>query len=239
MLISGVQKFTLLDYPNVPSCIIFTAGCNFRCGYCHNPEFVLPELLQKIRDSFIPERAVLNFLDERKGMLDGVVISGGEPTIMADLPLFIRKVKERGFLVKLDTNGNNPGMLRKLLEDELLDYIAMDIKTTLEEYPKLVGPCVRAEHITESVQMIKESGVDYDFRSTVVKELHPPERLIEMGEMICGAKQWYLQQFRPGHTLDPKFGEYHSYTDGELESLRELVVPYAEKVGIRGVTQFT
>ncbi|PIR76985.1 MAG: anaerobic ribonucleoside-triphosphate reductase activating protein, partial [Candidatus Magasanikbacteria bacterium CG10_big_fil_rev_8_21_14_0_10_38_6] len=143
MVISGVQPFTLLDFPEKTACIIFTAGCNFRCGYCHNPEFVLPEKIQQIKTSFIDEETIYSFLQKRKGLLDGVVISGGEPTMMGDLPAFIRNIKELGFLVKLDTNGNRPLVLQHLLDEGLLDYVAMDVKTSLVNYADLVGDCVR------------------------------------------------------------------------------------------------
>lgn len=230
MLISGVQKFTMLDYPGKISCIVFTPGCNFRCGYCHNPEFVLPESIQKIKNSFIPEEKFLNFLRKREGFLDGVVISGGEPTMMGDLPAFMRKVKDAGFLVKLDTNGNNPTMLKKIISEKIVDYIAMDVKTSFGKYKELVGPCVDPSNIKESIKLIMESGVDYEFRSTVLSEIHDEATLKEMAEMVAGAKIIYLQKFRPAHTLDPRFNSCVPFTDEKMADIAAQI--FAPRVGV-------
>lgn len=273
MLISGIQKFTMLDYPGKTAAIIFTAGCTFRCGYCHNPEFVLPERLKEIKDTFIPEEAVFNFLDTRRGesspnplrcdgggsrtlasadrrppeggeragrglassvpLLDGVVISGGEPTVQPDLLPFIRKLKEGGFLVKLDTNGNRPETLKQAVEEGLLDYIAMDIKTSLPEYQALAGKLVSPERIKQSIDLIKNSGVEYEFRSTLIKECHSPEVLEAMKRLVAGAKRYYLQTFRPGHTLLPAFEKYHPFSEAEIRGIMDMFKGAAGEVGIR------
>ncbi len=234
MKFSAIQKFTVLDYPDKVACIAFTPGCNMRCGFCHNPEFVIPEKIREIQDSFIQEETFFHFLDGRRGLLDGVVVSGGEPTIWHDLPEFFRKIQERGFLAKLDTNGHHPEMLKKLLREKLVDYIAMDVKTSLSEYPKLVGKGVKAENIAESITLIKASGIPYEFRTTLIKEIHSEEMLEDMEKLLAGAERYYLQTFRPGHTLNSVFASYHAFSP---EEMKEMVVRFqsvASDVGIRG-----
>ncbi len=233
MLISGIQQFTLLDYPDKTACIVFTPGCNFRCGFCHNPEFVLPEEIEQIKDSFIPEAAFFRFLEERQGLLDGVVITGGEPTLMGDLLPFIEKIKEMGFLVKLDSNGNTPQILKKIVETGLVDYVAMDIKTILPKYKELVGSRVREAHIQEAISFIKDHGIDHEFRSTIIKEVHTPDVLQGMAVLVEGARRYFLQNFRPEKTLDPAFEHYHGFSESELYDIRELFVPVVAEVGIR------
>lgn len=233
MLISAVQKFTVLDYPDHTACIVFTPGCNFRCGYCHNPEFVLPELIQKIKSDFIDEEVFFHFLEKRKNLLQGVVITGGEPTLMPDLYGFIKKVRDMGFLVKLDSNGARPEVLQVLLADNLIDYIAMDVKTSMREYTRLVGPRIVPENIERSIHLIQESGVPYEFRTTLIRELHPPEILAAMSEMLRGAKTLFLQSFRPQKTLDPTFGIYHPFSEADLEKVKEIFAQKIENVYVR------
>jgi pyruvate formate lyase activating enzyme len=233
MLISGIQKFTLLDFPQKIACILFTGGCNYRCKFCHNPEFVLPEELAKISDSFIPEEAALNFLEQRKGMLQGVVISGGEPTIMPDLEDFIVKVRELGFAVKLDTNGNRPEVMRSLIEKKLVDYIAMDFKTSLPEYQSLVGKWADAKKLQESINLLKEGKVEYEFRSTLIREIHTSEILGAMKETVSGAKRLYLQTFRNSITLDPAFKDFHNFTMDEMQDIAKLFSGSVEEVFVR------
>lgn len=222
MLISGIQKFSILDYPEKTSCIVFTPGCNFRCGYCHNPEFVLPEQIQQIKASFIDEHIFFKFLDTRKGLLDGVVITGGEPTIHHDLKGFIEKVKLRGFLVKLDTNGSNPDMVRDLMNNRLVDYIAMDVKTSIDQYPVVVGKRVAPEKMQESIDLLLSSHIPYEFRTTLLQELHTHDVLEKMAVTMKGASTLYLQTFRPGITLDPGFGSYHAFTHDQLLQTKQL-----------------
>lgn len=234
MKLSAIQKFTVLDYPGKVACIAFTPGCNMRCGFCHNPEFVLPEKIRELSASFIEEETFFNFLEKRRGLLDGVVVSGGEPTIWRDLPEFLRHIKERGFLVKLDTNGNHPAMLRKLLEEKLVDYVAMDVKTSLAEYPKLVGGGVKADNIAESIELLKAAGIPYEFRTTLIKEVHTEESLRDMAELLFGAERYYLQTFRPGHTLNPVFATYHPFSPEEMQELVHRFSTVVKEVGIRG-----
>lgn len=233
MLISGIQKFTLLDYPGKTACVVFTPGCNFRCGYCHNSEFVLPELINKIKDNFIPEKAFFNFLKIRRGLLEGVVITGGEPTIQADLIPFIKKIKALGFLVKLDTNGNCSSVIRQALEEKLLDYIAMDIKTSLNEYQNLAGKQANPINIRQSIELIKNSGIDYEFRTTLLKQTHNDIIIKEIGELLQGSTRYFLQTFRPGQVLDPKFVEYHAFTLPEMEIIAEFFRKFVQHVEVR------
>ncbi|MBU0596590.1 anaerobic ribonucleoside-triphosphate reductase activating protein [Patescibacteria group bacterium] len=234
MQISGIQKFTLLDYPNKTACVIFTPGCNFRCGFCHNPEFVLPEKIQKIKDSFIPEEIFFNFLERRGKLLDAVVISGGEPSLMPDIIEFVTKIKGMGFLVKLDSNGSRPGVIRDMIQAKLVDYIAMDIKTSLEKYTSLVGTSGNPEKIEESIKIIMDSGLPYEFRSTIVKEDHPREVLEQMARLISGAEKYYLQRFRPGTVLNPKYNDFSSYSSEEMEDIaKNIFSPVIKEVSVR------
>lgn len=233
MLISGIQKFTLLDFPGKSACIVFTPGCNFRCGYCHNPEFVLPKQIIRLKNSFIPEAAFFKFLSERIGLLDGVVISGGEPTLAVDLIPYILNIRRAGFLVKLDTNGNRPDVLKKIVSEKLVDYIAMDIKTDLAHYQSLVGNSARPEAVKESIKILKAGELPYEFRSTIIQEVHTPKRLQAMAELVKGARAWYLQNFRPARTLEPVYGAYHGFSEPELKTLANKFQNYADTVAIR------
>lgn len=224
---------SLMDYPGIISCIAFTPGCNFRCGYCHNPEFVLPEMIQNLRPSFIPESTLFNFLDQRKDLLEGVVVTGGEPTLMPDLLAFLEKIKSRGLLVKLDTNGNRPSVIKSVIENGLVDYIAMDVKTSLTNYKELVGPLASQEYLQESVDILRKNLVDYEFRSTLIKEVHTPEIISDMVKLLSGAKRLFLQKFRPENTLCAKFQDYRSFDDAELDMIRGQFMPAVQEVIIR------
>lgn len=169
MQLSAIKKSTLLDYPGKLATIVFTPGCNLRCGYCHNREFVLPEELQKIRHDFIGEDVFFRFLRTRVGFLDGVVICGGEPTVHADLPEFCRKIKDLGFLVKLDTNGSHPEMLEHLLRMEVVDYIAMDVKQSFDRYTEVTGKNTDISRYLRSIEIIRTGAPDYEFRTTAIK----------------------------------------------------------------------
>lgn len=233
MLLSGLQPFTVLDYPEKVSCIVFTPGCNFRCGYCHNPEFVLPEKIAALRSSFIAEEAFFNFLDQRGNLLDGVVITGGEPTLMPDLEDFIKKIKSRGLLVKLDSNGNRPGVLRRLIDNKLLDYIAMDVKTSLPRYQFLVGKLASENQLIESMKIIHESGLPYEFRTTLVKKVHTPNVIEEMCGLLKGKKRLYLQGFRSATTLSPAFADYSGFSAEETEEIADQFRNFVDEVYIR------
>ena len=224
MKIGGIQKLSLVDYPDKTCAALFTIGCNMRCGYCHNPELVLPE---RYADT-IPEEDILTFLSTRVGKLEGVTISGGEPTMHEDLPDFIRKVKALGFLIKLDSNGTNPAMLRLLFNENLIDYIAMDIKGALRNYQTIVARPVDLDAITESIDLIKDSGVDCEFRTTVVKSQISKDDFDDIGKLVDGAPRFALQKFRPTRTLNLQFLNETTYSDEEFEQLRLKMENYVD-----------
>lgn len=233
MLISAVNKLTLVDYPGKLAAIIFTAGCNMRCGYCHNADFVLPEKIEKLKNNFIPFEAVKNFLQSRKGLLDAVVFCGGEPTMQNDLLEKMSEVKAMGFFVKLDTNGLKPEIIHEALERKIVDYIAMDVKTSLGKYSELVGVAVNPQKIEESIALIMQSKIDYEFRSTILPSHHDAETLEKMGKLIQGAKLWAFQNFRSQKVLDVTFQEKTGFTKQALEEIQELAKMFVEKVEIR------
>jgi pyruvate formate lyase activating enzyme len=222
MKIGGVQKLSLIDYPGKTSAVFFTVGCNMRCGYCHNPELVLPE--QYIES--IPEEEILLFLKTRVGKLQGIVISGGEPTVQPDLIEFIRKVKNLGFAIKLDSNGTNPEVLKQIFNKRLIDFIAMDIKGPLDKYQTIVARPIDTETVQKSIAFIKQSGVDYEFRTTVVKSQITWDDFDKIGQLIQGAPRYALQKFRPGQTLKSQFSHEETYTDEEFEQLKHRMERY-------------
>jgi len=232
MLIGGIQTLTLLDYPGKVAALLFTAGCNMRCGYCHNAHLVLPEEIKKWQDSFIPEEHFFRFLESRKGLLDGVVITGGEPTIHPDLPAFLRRIKEMEFLVKLDTNGTNPAVVASLLEERLVDYIAMDVKASESKYKDLTKMRESFDRIKESRDLIMNVGIPYEFRTTVVKGYHDMEELRRIAEFCGGAEKYTLQNFRPQKTLDPAFGKYSGFTAEEFNTMKEQAEEFIENVEV-------
>lgn len=228
MRILGIQKLSTLDFPDQLACVIFTGGCNFRCPYCHNPELVLPAPDAPTLD---PEK-VLAFLRERQGKLDGVAITGGEPTLHADLPELIQKIRDLGFKVKLDTNGTNPAMLAELLQKKMLDYVAMDLKYPIRRYAELTHyPDITP--IQKSLKLLLDSKIDYEFRSTITPRLHSEKEIEAMGQDIRGAKNWYLQNFRPGKTLDPSFSQERAFTNAELQTLQQIGAKYVTNCVIR------
>jgi len=234
MKLAGWQKTTLIDYPGKVAATIFTSGCNFRCPFCYSKELVLKEEIEKQPE--ISERDFFNFLEERKRLLEAVVICGGEPTIHKDLPDFLKKIKKFGYLSKLDTNGSNPEMLKKIIEEDLLDYIAMDVKAPLlnEKYDKAAGLKVDLKKIKESVDLIKNSGVDYEFRITVVPGLQTKEDIIQIAEEIGKARRFFLQNFDSTKPLlDPSLQKIKPYSHEYLLEIREEILPFFEKVGIR------
>lgn len=226
MQIGGLQKTSLLDFPEKISAIVFTQGCNFRCGYCHNPELIV----MKNTDNYTTD-GVLEFLKTRRGKLDGVVITGGEPCLQNGLIEFIEKVKEEGFLVKLDSNGMMPDVLARALP--LVDYVAMDIKAPLAKYPDIVRVKVDTNKIRKSISMIMQSGVDYEFRTTVVKSQLSYSDFEEIGQLIKGAKRYYLQKFVPSKTLDEKMMSETTYSSEEFEKIKEILAKYVDYVELR------
>ncbi|MCC6643387.1 anaerobic ribonucleoside-triphosphate reductase activating protein [Candidatus Peregrinibacteria bacterium] len=232
MLITGLNKLTLLDFPGHLACIIFTGGCNVRCGYCHNAQFVLPEKIIELGKGIAFE-TVVNFLKNRQGKLDGVVICGGEPTVHPDLPKKLKAIKELGFKIKLDTNGFNPKMLEDCLRQGLLDYIAMDIKDALPYRPELVGVTMDAEKIRESIKVIRESGVNYEFRSTILPSKHDEEILGRMVQEIKGSKRWVLQKFRSQQILSTAFSKLPEFSPSDLQIFQKQFANMVEELSIR------
>ena len=228
MKIKGLQKQTILDYPGKLACTIFTFSCNFRCGFCHNPELVVDDGRLEIK-----QEDVLEFLKDRKGFLDGVCITGGEPTLNEDLLEFISKIKELGFLVKLDTNGTNPKMLKELIDKKLIDYVAMDIKAPLEFYDKITNSKVNKEDIQKSVDLVRKMK-DYEFRTTVVPGLFNEEYAKLIGEWLKGSNNFYIQQFRGIKTLNKDFVGKKPFSKEELISFCNMLKPYFKKCEIRG-----
>lgn len=191
MKIIGFEKLSLVDYDGYASATLFCGGCNFRCPFCHNGELVLNSNLY---DEY-KEKEIFTYLKKRVGLLDGVVISGGEPTLYADLPIFISKLKELGYKVKLDTNGTNPEMLKYLIENKLLDYIAMDIKSSKRGYPRAIGRDYFPEEVQKSLDILKDNQIDYELRTTLVEELISREDIIAMRSWLKGCKKLFLQRF--------------------------------------------
>ena len=220
MFIAGMQKLTLLDFPGVVACTLFTAGCNFRCPWCHNAGLVLPD---EMSDRVLESEEVLSFLEKRKGVLDGVCVTGGEPLLQAELPDFLRRVKGLGYRVKLDTNGSFPERLEALVRESLVDRVAMDIKNGPSRYAETVGrKDLDLSAVTASKDFLLSDPVDYEFRTTVVRGLHTKESLLEAADWIAGAKQWFLQQSKDSGNLIHGEG-LSAYTDSEMRALLETV----------------
>ncbi len=228
MIFGGLEKCTLIDYPGKIACMVFTIGCNFRCPYCHNPE-----LVDETVETKYTEIKIINFLEIRKKMLDGIVITGGEPTIHDDLPLFLKKVKDLGYSIKLDSNGTNPDMLEMLIKNKLVNYIAMDIKSPLSKYSETVARPVHIPAIRKSIGLIMNSGIEYEFRTTVVKSLVSESDLVEIGREIQGAKRYYLQKFIPTKILNPQFRKKVTYSDEEFLQFQKLLASHVNYCGIR------
>lgn len=222
--IGGIQKFSTVDYPGFSCASIFTIGCNMRCGYCHNPELVLPE---QYVDA-IPEEDILAFLQTRVGLLDAVTISGGEPTIQPDLPRFIATIKAMGFLVKLDTNGTNPEMLEQLIEDSLVDFVAMDIKGPLQKYSQISARPVDCGAITRSIGLIR-LGVSHEFRTTIIRTQLTPDDFESIGKLVIGAERYALQNFVPATTLSPQLANAESFSDEEMGRARRIMNKYVKE----------
>lgn len=226
----GMQKLTLLDYPGKMACTLFTGGCNFRCPFCQNSDLVfLPENRAEIK-----EEDVLSYLKKRQGVLEGVCISGGEPLLHEELEGFLRQVKSLGYQVKIDTNGCFLERLKELIDLGLVDYVAMDIKNCKEAYGDTVGmKMIDIEKIEECVDYLKSANIDYEFRTTLVKEFHNEERMKKIASWIQGAKHYYLQNFVDGPSVIQQ--GLHGFDKEELEHFKKIVEPYVEHVEIRGI----
>ncbi|MFA7717109.1 MAG: anaerobic ribonucleoside-triphosphate reductase activating protein [Candidatus Absconditabacterales bacterium] len=235
MKIAGIQQSSMIDYPGKLACVVFTQGCNFRCHFCHNPECVLPEKMMLFQNDLIPESVFLNFLESRKGLLDGVSICGGEPTLYPDLYDFAKRIKEMGFLVKLDTNGRDYLMVKRMIQDGILDYVAVDLKHALHKYSEAVG-IVQPDDFFYSyqklLQILLEGNIDYEYRTTIIKGMHTLEDLELMAQYIRGAKHYYLQNYVGGNTLDPNFGG-QPFDDEELEKMKNIASKYVQHCEIR------
>lgn len=228
----GVQKFSLLDFPDKISAIVFTKGCNFHCGYCHNPE-----LFELNSPENWNTNSIIEFLKTRVGKLDGVVVTGGEPTIYNDLVQFIKEIKNLNLLVKLDTNGTNPNMLDKLIKNNLIDYIAMDIKAPLDKYSFITNSKIDTQLIQSSIDILKKSSVPFEFRTTVVKSQLSYDDFEKIGKLIQTNNKYfngyYLQKFIPSKTLDKALMNETSYSDEEFLKISKLINKYIKKIEIR------
>lgn len=228
MFFAGFQKLTLLDYPGKVACLLFTMGCNFRCPFCHNASLVRAE-----EKAAVSEEEILSFLKKRQGVLDGVCISGGEPLLHRGLYDFIKEVKSLGYSVKLDTNGSFPDALKALVSERMIDYVAMDIKNSFESYSKTSGINTDLDKIKESIDFLMSDAVDYEFRTTLVKELHTYEDMESIGKMIKGAKRYFLQNFvDSGDVLLPNM---HPFGKNELEKTLEIARKYVPDTTFRGI----
>ena len=232
MIIGGLQKLTLIDYPGHIAATVFTVGCNFRCPFCHNPELV-KNGRQGIGNGIF-EKNLFEFLESRKGKLEGVCITGGEPTIQPDIVNFLRKIKKLGYKVKLDTNGARPDVLRNLYTQNLLDFVAMDIKSDLKNYEKTANSKVDLERIKLSVELVRNSGIDYEFRTTVVPGLHKEENFLEIGRWLKGSKKYVLQKYEDkGKILDPDLKKRIKGKKIDLDKIAKNIKKYFGKVEIR------
>lgn len=250
MKLAGLQKLTLLDYPGQLACTVFTQGCNLRCPFCQNADLVLPERFGGC--DLLEEDTFFSFLESRKGRLNAVAVSGGEPTLHADLPRFLKRIREMGFLVKLDTNGTNPQMLESVVEEGLVSYVAMDVKNTPEKYALTCGYAVgsAASHMLECVQRsleyLRKDTVPYELRTTVVGGLHTQEDIVCMAKWLQGVRAWYLQQFIPSEQMVGFPGEdgagqaqqpldLHAPAAQQLLDMCAAAAEYVPSVQVRGI----
>lgn len=228
-MISGLQKMTLLDYPGKVACTVFLQGCNFRCPFCHNAGLVT----RIDPTATMEEEAFFAFLEKRRGILDGVCITGGEPLMQPDIRPFIEKIKNMGFYVKLDTNGSFPDKLKELIDGGLIDYVAMDVKNAIDKYSETAGVAVDTDAIEKSLDLLLEGRVDYEFRTTVVKELHSEEDIEKIASRIRGAKRFFLQNFVNSENI---IGEgFTAHTPENMERMRLLATSYIQNVDLRGI----
>ncbi len=238
MLIGGFQKSSLIDYKGKIAAVVFTTGCNFSCPYCHNPELVcLDNRFYGAQN--IQQDDIISFLKTRQNKLDGVVITGGEPTLHKDLGDFIKKIKDLNFLVKLDTNGSNPSVIRKYMNEGLIDYIAMDIKTSFDDYKKVIGHDTDIDKIKETADIIINGAVDYEFRTTVVCGLLTYDSFVKINDTFKKAafdkkvKRYYLQKFQPSKHIDKSYVNQSAPSDDELEKIKEIFNKTVEYISVR------
>jgi pyruvate formate lyase activating enzyme len=217
MKIGGLQKFSLIDYPGRISAIVFTQGCNFRCPYCHNPELVDPTQYGPI----LSEAEVISFLEKRRGKLDAVTLTGGEPTLQPDIDRFLQTLKKMGYLIKVDTNGSKPDVLERLIQGGLVDYLAMDVKGPLHKYRQIAGAEVQFRKIRKSIALITNSGIDHEFRTTIVRSQLVNGDLIAIAGLLKKARLYVLQTFVPLKTLCPDFLVETSYTPEDVSAVQK------------------
>jgi len=229
--IGAWRKTTLNDYPGLVASTIFLQGCNFHCGYCHNPDLVDAGG----ESDLVDEEGVLHFLHRRKGLVDGLCVSGGEPLVQKELPLFLQKIRsETGLEIKLDTNGSFPERLSRLLEKGLLDYVALDVKTCPELYHQATGWTGDPQLILESAERLRSSGVEFELRTTLVPGLSGPEQVEKICHWMDGGNRYILQQFRPSQTLDPTWAQKSPYSPEIIEKMAESCRRYFKHVAVRG-----
>lgn len=231
MLIKGLQKLTLIDYPKHAAATIFLYGCNFSCPYCHNPELVDKNEAKKAET--YSEKEILNFLKERKEFIDGVCISGGEPTLNKNLMSFLSKIKRMKYEIKIDTNGTNPKILKQLIKKKLVDYIAMDVKAPLEKYEEITKTKMNIENIKKSIDIVKKFK-NHEFRTTITPELNEQD-IVKIAEMINGAKEYYLQQFIPSKCLNKSYNKKSKTSIEYLQQIKSKIHSYFEKCEIRAL----
>lgn len=229
MVIHGLQKMTLLDYPGKVACTVFLGWCDFRCPFCHNWE-----LIDGSAPAELDDNKLLSFLEKRRGILEGVAITGGEPMLNKDLPDLLRRIKALGYPVKVDTNGNHPEMLKAVLDEGLVDYVAMDVKNSLDKYALTIGlDSFDTSNIQESIRLIMGSGTDYEFRTTVVEQLHDENSFKGIGELISGARRYYLQKFTDRDTVP--FEGLSAPADDKMREYAEIIRPFVQSAELRGI----
>lgn len=230
MEIGGLQKLSLLDYPDRTCCTIFTLGCNFRCPFCHNASLILPPFSGNI----ISEESIFSFLKKRIGLLDGVCITGGEPLLQKKLEPFLYQIKSLGFSIKLDTNGSFPERLQRLISSQLVDYVAMDIKNAPNKYSQTIGiKNFDLAPIKESVSTLMANEIPYEFRTTVVRELHTAEDMLALAQWIQGSEKYYIQNFV--HSDDVLIKDLSGYSEKELQNILHSILPFLPAAELRGV----
>ncbi len=232
MDISWITPFSLIDYPWKVSCVVFTPWCNFRCGYCHNSEFVLPEKLKNIYKNLITQDVFFNFLEKRQWLLEWVSICWGEPTIHKDLKNFCKKIKQKWFLIKLDTNWRDSNILKELISEWLVDYIAMDIKHEIWKFSEIAWVDINEKEYLKSIKVILSSNIDYEFRTTVISGIHTSENIENIAKFISWARVYYIQNFKQWNTLE-KWFSWKSFSIKELNYFKNISLKYIDNVEIR------
>ena len=232
MNIAGLQKLTTSDFPGTLSCIVFTQGCNLKCPYCQNSGLI--PMLQAVTSNFVSEDDFFMFLNKRKSILEGVVITGGEPLVQQDIKTFISKIKNLGYKVKLDTNGTNPLLLQELIDSNLLDYIAVDIKNDFDNYAKTVGlKEINTNNIKQTIQILKSSNVDYEFRTTITKEFHSIQNIQNICEVIGKEPKYFIQNFE--NSSNVLNHDLHGFTFEELQEIQKIFEDRYPNFKVRGV----